>query len=380
MSACILLVEDHPATREHLAAELAIAGYEVVPAENGRDALDALEKRPVDLILSDYRMSPVDGLSLLRSVRRTMQTPFVLYSSAADADAVFRAGRDGAIHFLTYPFRVADQLLPTLRACLERALQPARKRSGADRLIGSSHAMRTVRAAIRRVARSDVSVLIQGETGTGKELAALAIHEESGRKEFVAVAVPELSEGVLESELFGHARGAFTGAIGARKGLFERANGGTLFLDEIGDTPLAVQIKLLRVLESREVRPVGGGAARVVDVRVVAATHRDLSAMVKAGTFREDLYYRVRAATIHLPPLRSRTSDIPELARALLDDAARRAGDAPPETEPAFWAALEAAAWRGNVRELRALLENALLWREGREPPGGPTFSKPLSH
>jgi len=366
-TASILLVEDHAATREHLAAELSHAGYEVVSAGNGREALDAIELRPFDLVLSDYRMAPVDGLALLRSVRRSMNTPFVLYSTAADADAVFRAGRDGALHFLTYPFRVSDQLLPTIRQCLARGVAPDRKREGAERLIGSSTAMRSLRAAIRRVASSDVLVLIHGETGTGKEVVARAIHEESGRKEFVAVAVPELSEGVFESELFGHERGAFTGAVGARRGLFERANGGTLFLDEIGDTPLGMQVKLLRVLETREIRPVGGGTVRAIDVRVVAATHRDLTAMVKAGKFRQDLFYRIRAAAIHLPPLRSHSADVREIAESLLSDATKRTGEGMPAIDPSFWAALESAPWLGNVRELRAVIESALLWREGSE-------------
>ncbi len=236
-------------------------------------------------------------------------------------------GAPGHLRFLEFPFRVADQLLPTIAdtlACRDTR-ERAERRIGAERLIGSSAGMRRVKAAIRRVAPTTTTVLIHGETGTGKELVARALHEESGRGPFVSVSVPELSEGVLESELFGHTRGSFTGAIASRQGLFEGASGGTLFLDEIGDTPLPVQVKLLRALETREIRPVGGTAPRRVDVRIVAATNRDLAEMSRRGAFREDLFYRLRGATIHLPPLRARTGDIEVIAQALIAEIAEAA-------------------------------------------------------
>jgi DNA-binding NtrC family response regulator len=226
--------------------------------------------------------------------------------------------------------------------------------------------MRRVRLAIRRVAPHSVPVLLTGETGTGKELAALALHEESGRSgRFVAVSLPELAEGVLESELFGHRRGAFTGAIAERDGLFAAAHGGTLFLDELGDAPAPVQVKLLRALEAGAVRPVGGAAERAVDVRVVAATNRDLGALVRGGGFREDLYFRIRGAAIRLPPLRERAADLSALAGALLDEHARRGVPTPPGLSCGALALLARLPWRGNVRELRALLENALLGWSG---------------
>jgi two-component system response regulator PilR (NtrC family) len=265
------------------------------------------------------------------------------------------------------PFPLAAELLPALGATLTAARggTPYAPQRGAERLVGGSLAMRRVRLAVRRLAPRSVPVLVQGETGTGKELAALALHEESGRSgPFVAVSLPELAHGVIESELFGHRRGAFTGAIAERAGLFAAAHGGTLFLDEIGDAPAPVQVKLLRALETRSVRAVGSAAARAVDVRVVAATHRELGELVRRGAFREDLYFRVRGALVRLPPLRGRAGDLPALAQHLLLDLACGERPAPALAADAV-ALLARLPWRGNVRELRALLENALLWWNG---------------
>jgi DNA-binding NtrC family response regulator len=371
VSALLLVVEDHDGTRAQLEGALRESGYRVLSARDGQEALGVLEHRSVDLVLSDHRMAPMDGLALLRAVRRRQQVPFVLYSAGADARIVFEAGREGALSFLEYPFRIQEQLLPTIAAGLARRSTPADPpRRGADRLVGVSPAIRAVRTAIRRVARFSVSVLVQGETGTGKELVARAIHEESGRGPFVSIALPELSEGVLESELFGHRRGAFTGAVRAHAGLFEAASGGTLFLDEIGDAPPAVQVKLLRALESREVRPVGSSSARRADVRVVAATHRDLGDRVRAGAFREDLWFRVRGTVIRIPPLRARSGDVPALAAALLGEVARAASLPTPVLSEAGLELLVRLPWRGNVRELRSVLENAVLWWGGEGPLG----------
>jgi DNA-binding NtrC family response regulator len=366
----ILLVEDHEGTRVRLAGELESSGYRVIPTRDGREALEALRHDPVDLVLSDYRMQPMDGLALLRAVRKTLEIPFVLYSAGADSQAVFAAGRAGAVRFLEFPFRVADQLIPTIVESLAgpSARGRSERREGVERLIGASGGMRRVKATIRRLAPTATTILIHGETGTGKELVARAIHEESGRGPFVSVSVPELSEGVLESELFGHTRGSFTGAVAARQGLFEGASGGTLFLDEIGDTPLPVQVKLLRALETREIRPVGGTAPRRVDVRIVAATNRDLADMARRGAFREDLFYRLRGATVHLPPLRARIGDIEMIAQALVAEIAEVARVPVPRLDPGFLSALTRCPWKGNVRELRAVLENVILWRDGDGP------------
>jgi two-component system response regulator GlrR len=371
MSALLLVVEDHDGTRAQLESVLRASGYRVLGARDGEEALGVLECNAVDLVLSDHRMEPMDGLALLRELRRRQPVPFVLYSAGADARIVFEAGREGAVGFLEYPFRIREQLLPTLAATLaNRSRQPEPARRGAERLVGASPAIRGVRAAIRRLAPFSVSVLVQGETGTGKELAARAIHEESGRGPFVSVALPELSEGVLESELFGHRRGAFTGAVREHAGLFAAASGGTLFLDEIGDATPSVQVKLLRALESREVRPVGGGAPRPVDARVVAATHRDLEALVKRGAFREDLWFRIRGAVLRLPSLAARSVDLPALAAALLADVARTARVAQPVLGSDALELLARLPWRGNVRELRSVLENAVLWWGGEGPLG----------
>jgi DNA-binding NtrC family response regulator len=313
-------------------------------------------------------MAPMDGLALLRELRKRAPLPFVLYSAGADARTVFEAGRAGATSFLAYPFRIREELLPTIAATL--APPAAAPRRGAERLVGVSPAIRSLRASIRRVAGFSVTVLLQGDTGTGKELAARAIHEESGRGPFVSVSLPELSEGVLESELFGHRRGAFTGAVAERAGLFEAAAGGTLFLDEIGDATPAVQVKLLRALETREVRPVGGVHPRRADVRVVAATHRDLEARVRSGDFREDLWFRIRGAVIRLPALRHRTVDLPVLSAALLADVARAARVPTPALGDDALALIARMPWRGNVRELRSVLENAVLWWRGEGPLG----------
>jgi two-component system response regulator HydG len=228
--------------------------------------------------------------------------------------------------------------------------------------------MARLRAVVRRVATSASSVLIQGESGVGKELVAIALHEESGRGPFVSVAVPELADGLLESELFGHARGAFTGAFRGRVGLFEAADGGTLFLDEIGDAPPGTQAKLLRVLESREVRRLGTSVARRVDVRVIAATHRDLVRQVADGSFREDLFYRIRGALIAVPPLRDRGDDVRELTELLLAEITVASGQPRPELGEDFARAISRHFWAGNVRELRSVLEQVVLWwdRESR--------------
>jgi DNA-binding NtrC family response regulator len=371
VSAVLLVVDDHDATRAQLEEALRASGYRVLGARDGREALGVLERSAVDLVLSDHRMEPMDGLSLLRALRRREEIPFVLYSAGADARTVFEAGREGAVGFLEYPFHVRDQLLPTIAATLAaRRGRPEPARRGADRLVGASPAIRSVRAAIRRVAGFVVPVLVQGETGTGKELVARAIHEESGRGPFVSVALPELAEGVLESELFGHRRGAFTGAVRERAGLFEAASGGTLFLDEIGDAPAAVQAKLLRALESCEVRPVGSSVPRRADVRVVAATHRDLEQRVRSGAFREDLWFRIRGAVIRLPPLRGRSIDLPAIAAALLGEVARTARLPTPALGTDAIEVLARLPWRGNVRELRSVLENAVLWWSGQGPLG----------
>jgi DNA-binding NtrC family response regulator len=365
----ILIAEDQAATRQRLGAALQASGFSVVTAADGIEALALFEAQPVDVVLSDHGMPRLDGLGLLRAVRRIREVPFILYSAGAAAEVVFRAGRSGALHFLEYPFRVEEQLLPTIALALDADSQRvAERKRGAERFLGVSDGARRVRSLIRRLAPLRASVLVLGETGVGKEVVARALHEESGRARFVSFAVTELAEGLLEPELFGHERGAFTGAVQARAGLFEQAHGGTLLLDEIGDAPPALQAKLLRVLESGDVRRVGGDTMRAVDVRIIAATHRDLAAEVRAGRFREDLFYRLAQATIAVPPLRERSTDVDVLARELLRHLSARSGSPTPTATPEFFAALRAQRWPGNARELRAALQGALLWWDDAEP------------
>jgi DNA-binding NtrC family response regulator len=369
VTARILIAEDETATRERLEAALRASGFLVVAAADGVEALERLETERVDLVLSDQRMPRLDGLGLLRAVRRVCEVPVILYSSDAEPEIVFRAGRLGAVRFLAYPFRLEDQLLPTIAESLAAAdARRAAPPQGAARFRGASSAAERVRALVRHLGPSRATVLVVGETGVGKEVVARALHEESGRPRLRSFAVTELAESLLEAELFGHERGAFTGAMQARPGLFEQAHGGTLFLDEIGDAPPALQAKLLRVLELGELRRVGGTGSRTVDVRVVAATHRDLQTEMRAGRFRRDLFYRLRQAVIEVPPLRERADDVDLLAATFLAELAARAGISAPEPSPAFLAALRAQPWPGNARELRSVLQSVLLWTEGRSP------------
>jgi two-component system response regulator GlrR len=236
---------------------------------------------------------------------------------------------------------------------------------GASRFLGTSPAAERVRSLVRQLGPSPASVLVFGETGVGKEVVARALHEESDRRSLRSFAVTELAESLLEAELFGHERGAFTGAVRARAGLFEQAHGGTLLLDEVGDAPPPLQGKLLRVLETGELRRVGGVSTRSVDVRVVAATHRNLAEEVRAGRFRRDLYYRLHQAAIHVPPLRERVEDIDSLTAFFLDDLATRRGAPAPAATPTFLSVLRAQPWPGNARELRSVLQAALLWWDG---------------
>jgi DNA-binding NtrC family response regulator len=370
-AARILVAEDLLATRERLDASLRAAGFSVVAAADGAEALERFEQERFDLVLSDQRMPRLDGLGLLLAVRRLRTVPFILYSSDADPEIVFRAGRLGAVRFLTFPFGVREQLLPTIAESLAAGSTvgsaPAR---GAERFLGVSAAAERLRSLVQRLGPRRCSVLIQGETGVGKEVVAQAIHEESGRGSWRAFAATELADTLVETELFGHERGAFTGAVAARPGLFEQAHDGTLFLDEIGDASPSVQAKLLRVLETGELRRVGGTRTRCVDVRVLAATNRDLEVEVRAGRFRHDLLFRLRQASIRVPPLRDRPEDVEVLARAFLAQHARRGGSPAPVPGEAFLAGLRGQPWPGNARELRSVIGSALVWWDGRSPLG----------
>jgi two-component system, NtrC family, response regulator HydG len=359
----ILIIDDDRAFRVGTGALLTDDGYAVEAAPGGDEGLERLRGGDFDMVLLDLRMEGRSGISVLEEIRGSgNDVPVLMLTGFATVDSAVAALKLGADDYLTKP--CDNRLLRSkIRGVLARR-QPVLG-AGASRITATGAAMKEVLRAVARVAPTESTVLLRGATGTGKELLAHAIHDESGRagKPFLAVNCSALAEGLLESELFGHARGAFTGAVSDRKGMFEEAHGGTLFLDEIGDVSPAMQARLLRVLQEREVVRVGTSKTVQVDVRVVAATHRDLEEMVEAGTFRKDLYFRLKVFQIRVPLLRDRTEDIPALAAAAVAswnekvDPARRVGGVSDE-------ALEVMAgydWPGNVRELMAAVEHACI-------------------
>jgi two-component system response regulator HydG len=378
----ILLVDDDLALVETLTDGLLDLGYDAVGVASSGDAVKRMSE-PFDAVVTDLRMPGVDGMGMLAASRRAApDRPVILMTAYSAVDTAIESIRQGAYHYLTKPFKVDELALFLGRALgearLRRETRALRKtvREGLslDNVMGSSAGMRDVCNLVRRVADADVPVLILGETGTGKGLIARAIHAEGRRAEhaFVTVSCAALPENLLESELFGHAKGAFTGATVDRRGLLEEAEGGTVFLDEIGEMPIALQTKLLDVLERGVIRPVGSNKERAIDVRIVAATHRDLEARVKSGQFREDLLFRLDVVTTEIPPLRHRTGDIPELAMHFLE-LARRKNPKSPVVRPGKDAldAMVSYSWPGNVRELEHVIERAVLL--GSSPEVGVT-------
>jgi DNA-binding NtrC family response regulator len=365
----ILVVDDEEVMRVLLEKRLASWGYEVAVAGDGHEALEA---PAADLVLADLRMPGIDGVELTRRLRRRdAQLPIVLMSAHATIEDAVAALKEGADDFVTKPLSMEalqQKLQQILRARrLERENTELRHivegRTGLGELVGSSVPMRRVYALIERAAPTEVTVLIHGETGTGKELVARAVHLNSPRRggPFLAVNCGALPESLLESELFGHEKGAFTGAVERKHGLLEQARGGTLFLDEISSSTPALQGRLLRAIQEREILRVGGSQPIRVDFRLVAATNADLVAEMRAGRFREDLYYRISTLLIDLPPLRGRLEDLPGLVAHLAGRLAARLGrSAPPVTERAILK-LGAYGWPGNVRELENVLERALV-------------------
>jgi len=366
----ILIVEDEPIIRSELRRLLGRAGYEVAEARSVREAEQEHELGTFDLVLTDVRLPGAPGTDL---IGRARGVPVLVMTSYATVRSAVDAMKRGAVDYLSKPFE-HDELLAMVERILARPRAPvsappsALVEEGAfEGLIGRSPAMREVEARIRKVSPTDATVLVLGESGTGKELVAAAIHRTSARsgRAFVPVNCAAIPEGLIESELFGHERGAFTGATSAHAGLVEAADGGTLFLDEIGELPLPAQARLLRFLQTGEVRHVGSTRARRVSVRLVAATHRDLASMVQANTFRSDLYFRLRVIEIRLPPLRERGEDALVLAHFFMARDAKAAGR--PEAilaEDAERAIME-HAWPGNVRELENAIERAQILSEG---------------
>ena len=363
----ILLVDDDPDLLRLISLRLMSAGYHVRTADSGETALAALAIARPGTVITDMRMPGIDGLQLFEAIHRQHPAmPVIILTAHGTIPDAVNATQRGVFAFLTKPFDSQD-LLHKVAAALKLSgddLTPGDAEASAWRegIITRSPKMEDLLRQARLVADSDASVLIYGDSGTGKELLARAIHRASPRREkpFVGVNCGAIPAELLESELFGHARGAFTGAIAAHKGLFQAADGGTLFLDEIGDMPLPLQVKLLRVLQESEVRPVGSTQAIPVDVRVISATHRDLEEQRASGRFREDLYYRLNVVSLHLPALSQRREDIPLLAAHILRNLSERYRKPAPTLAPDAMASLVAAPWPGNVRQLLNLLEQAV--------------------
>jgi two-component system, NtrC family, nitrogen regulation response regulator GlnG len=376
-AARVLVADDEPSIRFVLRETLESAGHEVVDVDSGDAALEALAGGEFEVAFFDIRMPGPSGLELLDRVKAFGSSVAVVIITAQNTfENAVEAMKRGALDYLVKPFGTEEVLALVAKALRARALESEvrtlrrevlGRAAVGERLVGRSPALLEVFKTIGRVAQSDVAVLITGESGTGKELIARAIHAASRRTErpFVAVNAAAIPRDLLESELFGHERGAFTGAVESRPGRFREASGGTLFLDEIGDMPLELQAKLLRVLQSGEVTAVGGRRPETVDVRIVAATHRDLDAALAAGSFREDLLYRLRVVPIHVPPLRERREDVPALIEHFVQRYDRELLGRPCAVSPQTIEKLTAHNWPGNVRELENAIKRALVLASG---------------
>ena len=368
----ILIVDDDVAHAEALTDGLELDGYRCAAVHSGSEAVQRLSEESFDAVLTDLVMPDLSGIDVLKEARRLQPDAAVLLVTGHESvKTAVDALLHGAADYLTKPVDIAE-----LRARIARAIESVRlrrdhvelrrqidKRFGFEGILGSSPQMQRLFEILGQVSATSATVLITGESGTGKELVARAVHQNSPRthEHFVAVNCAALSEGLIESELFGHVRGAFTGAVAAKEGRILYADGGTLFLDEVGDMPLATQAKLLRVLETREVQPVGGNQVHKVDIRLITATNRDLTTMVAAGTFREDLLYRLRVVTVELPPLRERKGDIPLLIDTFLSEFAAQHARSVRGLAPEARTALLRYDWPGNVRELRNTIESMVL-------------------
>jgi DNA-binding NtrC family response regulator len=370
----ILIVDDAPDTLEVLQRNLASRGYRVFTAPGVSEGIQVLEQTAVDLVVTDLKMPKASGLDLVRHVRENLKdTEVIIITGYASIEGAVQAVKSGAEEYLSKPF-TEDELLSAVQRVLEKLhLRRAGQKTlpnlpaGRHGFLGESEAMAKVWQAVAKAASTAATVLISGESGTGKELVARAIHYNSPRSAapFVAVNCGGIPEGLLESELFGHVKGSFTGATESRAGFFQTADGGTIFLDEVSDTTLAMQAKLLRVLQEKEVYMVGARRPQKVDVRVLAATNKDLFALVKKGTFREDLYFRLNVITISLPPLRERGDDILLLARHFGARFAKEAGKPAPQFSENALRVLKRYDWPGNVRELENVIQRLVVMTDG---------------
>ncbi|HKR54655.1 MAG TPA: sigma-54 dependent transcriptional regulator [Gemmatimonadales bacterium] len=370
----ILVVDDESGILQTLQILLKNEGFDVTTAQGGKAGLEALKAHAPDIVLTDVRMPQVTGIDILAAVRQQdPETPVILMTAQASLQTAIQAVNEGAFYYIQKPFSNDDMVAICRRAADYRNLRAEnkqlkqeirrRERSGLVKPLGKSRPFGDVMRLAEQVAPTESTVLIQGESGTGKEVIARYIHELSARSEgpFLSLNCGALPESLLESELFGHVKGSFTGAVRDKQGLFAAARGGTFFLDEIGEMSPATQVKLLRVLQEREAIPVGGTEAVPLDVRVVAATNRDLEEEIKRGRFRTDLFYRLNVIAIHLPPLRDRRDDIPIFVDAFLKRIAKEHGEEPKSLAPEALEVIMAYDWPGNVRELENALERAVV-------------------
>ncbi|MEM0673970.1 MULTISPECIES: two-component system response regulator GlrR [Dickeya] len=360
-SATLLLVDDDPSLLKLLGMRLTSEGFTVITATSGLEALRLLLREKIDLVISDLRMDEMDGLALFAEIQKNQPgMPVIILTAHGSIPEAVAATQQGVFSFLTKPVD-RDALYKAIDDALKLS-PPTSDESWRAAVVTRSPIMQRLLEQAKMVAQSDVSVLINGQSGTGKEVLAQAIHAASPRagRPFIAINCGALPEPLLESELFGHARGAFTGAVSQREGLFQAAEGGTLFLDEIGDMPLALQVKLLRVLQERKVRPLGSNRDQDINVRIISATHRDLPKAMEKGEFREDLYYRLNVVNLKLPALNERAEDIPLLANHLLREAATRHKPFVRSFSTDAMKRLMAASWPGNVRQLVNVIEQCV--------------------
>jgi len=369
----ILIVDDEPNIRESMKRLFALEGIDSVTASDGLEAAALLKDQGFDAIVLDLKMPGMGGQELLEWVRAEgIRSPVIMISALGDVRDAVTALKSGASDYLLKPFDPAELVHKIRNLVSSRKREDlieagARTAGGGARLVGESPALRSLKGLVDRVAPQNVTVLVTGESGTGKEVVAREIHARSPRAEepFIAVNIGGIHAELMESELFGHERGAFTGAESRKLGLFELAGAGTLFLDEIGEMPLPLQVKLLRVLQERKIRRLGGSRDIPIDARIISATNRDIDALVREGRFRDDLFYRLNVVRIAVPPLRERAEDIPLLAGFLLERIAARMGKPRKELTPAALDALSSYPFPGNIRELENVLERAMIYCEG---------------
>jgi len=374
----ILVVDDEMIVCESCKRILEEEGYEVETALSGKEAFEKMKGNPFDVVITDLKMPGIDGMEVLRTFRKEYpEAIIIMITGFSTVETAVEAMKLGAFDYIPKPFTPDEVSIVVKKAIEKKSLlleniylrQELEQKYGFHNIIGKSKKMQEVYRAIVKVAPTDRTVIIYGGTGTGKELVARAIHFNSPRREkqFVPVDCAVLSENLLESELFGHVKGSFTGAVTTKPGLFEVADGGTVFLDEVGNITASIQAKLLRVLQEREFKPVGGTNAKKVDIRLIAATNKDLEKMIKDGTFMEDLYYRLNIVPIYLPPLKDRQEDIPLLAVHFLKKYAEEMGKAIKGFTPEAMEKLVRYAWPGNVRELENVIERTVVMMENEE-------------